>query len=524
MNNISCKSGIPEKEAERARIEKLIEEASTNTRYSQYQARRAELLSLRIQTLKDKLHTASPSKMSSAHRQIDTLHQELCKKRVDGRIYVHIDLDAFYAAVEERDHPEWRGKPLAVGGMSMLSTANYEARKFGVSAAMPGYIAMKLCPDLLMVPMRFPAYEDASEQARKVMRLYDPSFHSFSLDEASLDLTDYINTSKDDDIESIVTKIRKGIEEATGGLTCSAGIACNRFLSKLASNLNKPDGQYCLLDRDPHAFVLEQPIRRLWGVGKVTAALLKGVLDVSNCQELWEQRHTFPIILTPAITRNILRCLLGISAEEDSGASMAAQDRSSKSCETTFTSIFGPKLAQVKDILEELSNELADSLKSEERKALSIGLKIKTADFDVFTRTETLTMPTDDPEVMLEIACRLFKRCKPESVRLLGIRASKFSHSSTSTSEASTSNNSSKKRPLDEFLVDAQNLPKCPICGLVLTNTFDAEINAHIDECLANNPPSSSSPRSSSSKAQSAKPQTPQHKGGGPMDKFLFRN
>jgi DNA polymerase kappa len=406
---------------------------------------------------------------------------------------VHIDLDAFYAAVEERDHPEWRGKPLAVGGMSMLSTANYEARKYGVASAMPGYIALKLCPDLLMVPLRFPAYEEASECARSVIRTFDPNFSSFSLDEASLDLTDYMSDSVES-VECVVKCMRAQIKEATGGLTCSAGIACNRFLAKLASNLNKPDGQYCLLDRDPHDFVLEQPVRRLWGVGKVTSALLKGVLNVSTCRELWDKRHLLPLFLTPAITRNLIRCLLGISSEEgpSSSASAGEADRSSKSCETTFTAIFEPTVSQMKNVLKGVAEELAAGLKSEARRAQTISLKIKTADFNVFTRSHTLPTATDDASVILNVAYRLFKKSRPESVRLLGIRASKFLQSSPIT----------RKRTLDEFLSQKQAI-QCPICEKELADTFDSAINAHIDHCLHN-----------SSKELPIKK--------GPMDKFLM--
>ena len=535
---ISSKPGIPQDQSERARIEKLIEEASKGGRFYQHQQRRQEILDQKIFLAIQKLEKATEGEKRRAEKDIDELVNALVENKTVGRVYVHVDLDAFFAAVEERDHPEYRGKPLAVGGMAMLSTANYVARKYGVSSAMPGYIAKRLCPDLIIAEHNSKAYKEASDQARRVFSKYDPDFSSFSWDEASLDITDYLEANSitdTDEIGKIIHEMRMQITQDTNGLTCSAGIAQNRFMSKLCSNLNKPNGQVNLLDNpSPHSFVLTLPIRKLWGVGKVTSSLLKGVLGVELCQGLWDKRHLLPIFMTPAIVRILLRCLLGLSSEEDPFENRPG--KYSRSSETTFSPIFSPTLADVKEILLELSKEVSRVLEKDGYKAQNVGLKVKTADFEVSSKSRPIKIAVNDTQVFYDVACDLFKQSKPESVRLLGVRAGNLVPVSGQNKKGLEDEigdgkalATEKREKIDDFFVAKQvefgDQPViCPICNSTLDDTSDAFINSHVDTCLnfdaiqeVDNRPFTIS-CSTIKESPRKRPRT-----RGPMDKFIIK-
>ena len=200
-----------------------------------------------------------------------------------SQVIVHVDMDAFYAAVEEKDDPSLKTCPMAVGGMGMLTTSNYLARKFGVRAGMPGFIGKKLCPQLKIVPTNFSKYRAVSAQVREVFKEYDKNFCPMSLDEAYLNLTDYLLSHPSLTPGTVVNEMRAKIQEKTT-LTASAGISLNCLVSKICSDLNKPNGQYELLDEDEmRKFVAQLPIRKVGGIGNVTEQMLD-VFGVKTCQ------------------------------------------------------------------------------------------------------------------------------------------------------------------------------------------------------------------------------------------------
>jgi DNA polymerase kappa len=169
---------------------------------------------------------------------------EIENTRELDRTWTHIDMDMFYAAVEIRDNPSLADKPVAVGGDMMISTANYIARKYGVRSAMPGFIAKKLCPDLVFVDCNFKKYSEVSKVFKAILEEYDPDYESMGSDEANLDITNYLlerGLNNDEGKQAVVKEIRTRIKEATL-LTCSAGIACNKMLAKICTDMNKPDG------------------------------------------------------------------------------------------------------------------------------------------------------------------------------------------------------------------------------------------------------------------------------------------
>eukprot|EP00041_Stephanoeca_diplocostata_P038622 m.1534700 g.1534700 ORF g.1534700 m.1534700 type:complete len:272 (+) comp25243_c0_seq52:3581-4396(+) len=222
-------------------------------------------------------------------RRVDALVESLEQSRNLSRCIVHVDMDMFYAAVEMRDDPSLREKPMAVGGIGMLSTSNYAARKFGVRAAMPGYIALKLCPDLVIVPSRFDAYRIASDQVKQVLAEYDPNFQQVGFDEAYVDLTAWV--ARGADVQRVVAEMREKIRAATQ-LTASAGIAPNKMLAKICSDMNKPNGQYFLESTREAVlrFIHGLSVRKVSGIGKVSAAVLHR-LGVQTCHHLYQQRR-----------------------------------------------------------------------------------------------------------------------------------------------------------------------------------------------------------------------------------------
>jgi DNA polymerase kappa len=224
LSGNNTKAGLPE--LSRERIDQIILEASKNSKYYHHQQRRQQQVSERAQHLRQRHF--SPADLDQSKVEINSFINSLqeATAKQGPRVFVHVDMDAFFAAVEQLHRPELATVPMAVGGESMLCTANYEARKFGVSAAMPGFIARKLCPSIQIVPVNFGRYKEASERVHAVFRLYDPGFCSFSLDEASLDFTTHFQKSQTS-VEEVVLEMRERVRSSTG-LTCSAGIGPTR--------------------------------------------------------------------------------------------------------------------------------------------------------------------------------------------------------------------------------------------------------------------------------------------------------
>ncbi|HEY8280317.1 MAG TPA: DNA polymerase IV [Bdellovibrionota bacterium] len=205
------------------------------------------------------------------------------------RKIVHVDMDCFYAAVEVKHNPELRGKPIGVGGppesRSVLCTASYEARKFGVRSAMPSSTAKRLCPQLILVPPNFPLYKKESEAVREIFRRFTDKIEPLSLDEAYLDFT---GSGHFRGSASLAAKEIRSLIKKELGLTASAGIAPNKFLAKIASDWNKPDGQFVLRPKDVDKFMLSLPVEKIHGVGKVTAKKMHS-LGLYTCADLQKQ-------------------------------------------------------------------------------------------------------------------------------------------------------------------------------------------------------------------------------------------
>lgn len=332
------------------------------------------------------------------------------------RKIIHIDMDCYFAAVEMRDFPEYRGKPLAVGGSSdrrgVISTCSYEARKFGVRSAMATAYAFKLCPDLILVPGRMQVYKDVSLQIREIFSRYTPLIEPLSLDEAYLDVSECQQYKGSATL--IAQAIRRDILAETG-LTASAGIAPVKFLAKVASDLNKPNGQYVITPETLPDFVKTLSLRKIPGVGKVTAEKLSS-LGLNTCGDV--QAYSKPELL--ARFGKFGGVLIERSQGIDERGISADRERKSVGVETTLAKdIYN--LEQCQQVMPGLIQELALRLSrsAKERKIHKQVVKLKFNDF----KQTTIEHRSDEVSIVMfyDLLAQAMARQEGRGIRLLGI-------------------------------------------------------------------------------------------------------
>lgn len=332
------------------------------------------------------------------------------------RKIIHVDMDAFYASVEQLDNPDLRGKPIAVGGSSrrgVVSAASYEARKFGVRSAMSSVLAKRNCPELIFVKARFDRYKEISKQIRSIFYEYTDLVEPLSLDEAYLDVT--VNKKGNPSATLIAKDIRARIFKETG-LNASAGISINKFIAKVASDINKPNGQKTVNPEEVISFLEELEIRKFYGVGKVTADKMYR-LGIFTGKDLKNKSVEFleaQFGKSGAYYFNVVR---GIHT------SPVKPHRIPKSvgAERTFNENLSSEIFML-ERLEHIADELERRLKKSKIAGKTITLKIKYSDFTLNTRSKTLPYFISDKKLILETAKELLYQDKLyNSVRLLGI-------------------------------------------------------------------------------------------------------
>ncbi|AYG70242.1 DNA polymerase IV (plasmid) [Rhizobium sp. CCGE531] len=340
------------------------------------------------------------------------------------RKIIHVDMDAFYASVEQRDNPELRGKPLAVGGSAargVVAAASYEARAFGVRSAMPSVTAKRKCPDLIFVPPRFDVYKAVSRQIREVFAEYTPLIEPLSLDEAYLDVTE--NLKGMEIATEIALEIRARIKQITG-LNASAGISYNKFLAKMASDLNKPNGQAVITPKNGPAFVEALPVSKFHGVGPATAERMRkyGIetgLDLRSKSLAFLQEHfgkSGPYFY-------------GIARGIDERQVRPDRIRKSVGAEDTFPEdIDDLDLATAE--LQPLAEKVWRYCEASGISGKTVTVKIKYSDFTQATRSRTVPFPVADMGEILEAASALLATVHPfrRPVRLLGVTLSSLTN------------------------------------------------------------------------------------------------
>jgi len=344
--------------------------------------------------------------------------------RATQRRILHIDMDAFFAAVEQLDRPEWRGKPLLVGGdpkgRGVVSTASYEARPFGCHSAMPMAAAIRLCPQAIVVTPRMERYAEISRQVFEILEQFTPLVEPISIDEAFLDVTgcERLLGPAEHIARAVKDRVRSEVQ-----LTASVGVAPNKFLAKLASDLQKPDGLVVVKEEDLDGFLAPLPISRLWGVGKATLPEFER-LGV----------HTFGDAL--GLSLGTLRQHFGENGERffqlvrgiDDRPVLPDREAKSISHEVTFPADVadGEHLRSV--ILEQME-QVSRRLRRHGFVARTVMLKIRYGDFSTITRRETLHEATDQTDALWSVATKLFEawqRTHPRPVRLIGVGVSQL--------------------------------------------------------------------------------------------------
>lgn len=332
------------------------------------------------------------------------------------RKIIHVDMDAFYASVEQMDNPELRGKALAVGGnenRGVVAAASYEARKFGVRSALSSVLAKKYCPDLIFVKPRFERYKEISQQIRAIFYDYTDLVEPLSLDEAYLDVT--YNKKNNPSASLIAKEIRDRIFTEVG-LPASAGISCNKFIAKIASDFNKPNGQKTVPPEEVESFVEVLPIRKFHGVGKVTTEKMFSLgiftgLDLKNKSiEFLEKNFGNSAQYYHDVARGIHHSTVKSSSIAKSVAAEHTFD------ENLSSEVF------MADKLAEIALQVEKRIQKHNVAGKTVTLKIKYSDFTTQTRSKTLPYYISDAAVLLETAKNLlYQDVLKDSVRLLGI-------------------------------------------------------------------------------------------------------
>jgi DNA polymerase-4 len=350
------------------------------------------------------------------------------------RKIIHIDMDAFYASVEQRDRPELKGKPVIVGGdpksRGVVAACSYEARKFGVHSAMASATAYRLCPDAVFIRARFDVYRAVSAQIREIFYEYTDLVEPLSLDEAFLDVTH--NFKGMPSATLIAREIKRKIYERTGRLTASAGVSFSKFLAKVASDMNKPDGITVVTPEMADEFIDKLPIRKFFGVGKVTEEkmLNLGIRTGADLKKFTKEQLIRIFGKSGSYFYDIAHGL-------DDRAVEPNRIRKSIGQETTFSEDIDDTDRMI-EILASIAGELEELLQKRDAKGRTVTLKVKYFDFQSITRSVTINEPADSASVIMRYIRPLLSKTEAgaKKVRLLGIAVSNFDDQPTHVRQA----------------------------------------------------------------------------------------
>jgi len=337
--------------------------------------------------------------------------------QLEERKIIHIDMDAFFASVEQRDNPDLRGKPVAVGGSrerGVVAAASYEARRYGVRSAMSSRLAYQKCPDIIFVRHRFDVYKEVSRQIREIFHEYTDLVEPLSLDEAFIDVT--VNKVGEESAIKIASEIKDKIKKRTQ-LTASAGVSINKFLAKVASDLKKPDGLAVILPEQVIPFLEELPIKEFFGVGKATAEKMKnfGIQTGADLKQYSRLELAQRFGKFGSYLYDVVRGIDKRKVKPD-------RIRKSISSETTYSEDL-ETLEDVKSSVRLLIGKLCKSCEKYNIKGKTINLKYRFNDFSTFTRSRTLGGYTNNHEIITDLTFEMLQELEGEMkpIRLLGI-------------------------------------------------------------------------------------------------------
>jgi DNA polymerase kappa len=405
-------------------VSDVIYNASKGSKFFSHEEARDKSLTAKIEAILAKKRRLETLDLSRELRAADNLLAQLELSRDLTQHIVHIDCDAFYAAVEQLDRPELKDLPFAVGG-GVLTTCNYVARKFGCRSGMAGFVAKKLCPELVLLPLNFDKYNAKASEVREILVDYDPRFESASIDEAYLNITEYCAEHGMGPAD-VVAQMRAEIHEKTH-ITVSAGIAANARLAKICSNMNKPNGQF-VLPRERAAimaFMRALPCRKVNGIGRVLERELASV-GVKTCGDIYAQRRYLDQLFGQKTYEFLLRCHLGLGRTSIQPAE--EYERKSVGTESTFRDMGDP--SQLREKLRRTAEELEKDMAKAECKGRTLCLKVKLHSFEVLTRQvvppKAVNMADDLYNYSLPMLTKLEQEIPGMKLRLMGLRCTQL--------------------------------------------------------------------------------------------------
>lgn len=398
----------------------MIYNASKGSKFFNNEESKDKVLTQKISRILERKAQLEKLDLASERRKADEYVTELELSRDLTQTVVHIDCDAFYAAVEELDRPELKNVPMAVG-KGVLTTCNYHARKFGCRSGMAGFVAMKLCPSLICLPLNFAKYTAKAKEVREILAEYDPRFQSSSIDEAYLNITSYCEEHQIDP-QAAVSQLRKEVEDRTK-ITVSAGIAANAQLAKICSNKNKPNGQY-FLPSDRTAimrFTNELPTRKVNGIGRVFERELDAI-GVKTCGDIYVQRIYLSKLFGEKAFEFLMNCYLGIGRTNIRPAEEYI--RKSIGTESTFRDMSDKD--QLREKLRWIAEELEKDMSRTQFRGRTLVLKIKLHTYEVYTRQLAPPKAVSTADELythaLPMLAKLEKEIPDMRLRLMGLR------------------------------------------------------------------------------------------------------
>ncbi|KAK8851997.1 impB/mucB/samB family protein [Apiospora arundinis] len=405
---------------DQSKVSEVIYNASKGSKFFNREEAKDQILTQKIAQILSKKQRLEKLDLTRETRQADQLLAQLDASRDLTQYLVHVDCDAFYAAVELLDRPELEHLPFAVGG-GVLTTCNYVARKFGCRSGMAGFVAKKLCPELLLLPLNFDKYTAKAHEVRAVLADYDPRFESASIDEAYLNITEYC-AAHDMTPDAAVQQMRDEVH-AKAKITVSAGIAPNAKLAKICSNLNKPNGQFRLPNERGAvvSFMRDLPCRKVNGVGRVLERELAEI-GVRTCGDIYPERRFLRQLFGDKTFEFLMMCHLGLGRTNVQPAE--DYERKSVGTESTFRDMADP--SQLRDKLRWIADELEKDMRRAECKGRTLVLKVKMHTYEVFTRQvvtpKAIHLADDLYNFGLPILTKLMQDVPNMKLRLMGLR------------------------------------------------------------------------------------------------------
>ena len=402
------------------KVSEVIYEASKGSKFFNNEEVRDKNLTTKIDRIVKRKAQLEKLDLKGDLRRADDYIATLELSRDLSQTIVHIDCDAFYAAVEELDHPELRDVPFAVG-QGVLTTCNYHARKFGCRSAMAGFVAKKLCPQLICLPLNFDKYTAKAKEVRLILAAYDPRFESSSIDEAYLNITEYC-LANDVSPEEAIAQLRAEVQEKCK-ITISAGIASNAKIAKICSNKNKPNGQFCVpSDRTTiMAFMSSLPVRKVNGVGRVFERELDAI-GVRTCGDIFLQRAYLNKLFGEKAFQFLIQTYMGLGRTEVRPSE--EYERKSVGTESTFRDL--STKAELRERLRHTAEELEKDMLRLKFRGRTLVLKIKLHTYEVFTRQvappKAVHTAEDFYNYSVPMLAKLEKEMPNMKLRLMGLR------------------------------------------------------------------------------------------------------